>query len=203
MGHRLQKNGNNYASIRPTRSNLSMSIGGQNAGASIKRSTIQPSMMIGQNSSKSNITLPNTRRNKNATIMNSEIFSEAAEDFFVESDGPVKVKEDHFNTANLKEMTNLERVQHAQLITAIKTPYTKSGRIDLNSYDILIKDQIAAGVDGIIVAGTTGEGHLMNWDENLTLIEYCAAEYGDKLCIIGNTGSNSTRECIKATNEGF
>jgi len=43
----------------------------------------------------------------------------------------------------------------------------------------------------------------MNWDENLTLIEYCAAEYGDKLCIIGNTGSNSTRECISATKEGF
>jgi len=182
-----------------------MTIGGQNAGASFnKRAAYQPSMMMGQNSSvKSNLaSVPSSRRNKNATIMKSEFYGEA-EDFFVEGDGPVDVKEDHFKTSNLTEMTNLERVQHAQLITAIKTPYTKSGRIDLNAYDKLIQDQIAAGVDGIIVAGTTGEGHLMNWDENLTLIEYCAAEYGDKLCIIGNTGSNSTRECIKATNEGF
>jgi len=58
-------------------------------------------------------------------------------------------------------------------------------------------------VEGIIVGGTTGEGHLMNWDEHLSLIEYCAATYGDKICIIGNTGSNSTRECIHATREGF
>jgi len=58
-------------------------------------------------------------------------------------------------------------------------------------------------VEGIIVGGTTGEGHLMNWDEHLSLIEYSASTYGDKLCIIGNTGSNSTRECIHATREGF
>jgi dihydrodipicolinate synthase/N-acetylneuraminate lyase len=38
---------------------------------------------------------------------------------------------------------------------------------------------------------------------HLSLIEYCVSEYGDKLCIIGNTGSNSTRECIHATREGF
>ena len=50
------------------------------------------------------------------------------------------MKEDHFNTKNLKEMSNMERVQHAQLITAIKTPYTMSGRIDLNAYDKLIQD---------------------------------------------------------------
>lgn len=58
-------------------------------------------------------------------------------------------------------------------------------------------------MEGIIVGGTTGEGHLMNWDEHLSLIEYCVSEYGDKLCIIGNTGSNSTKECIRATEEGF
>ena len=43
----------------------------------------------------------------------------------------------------------------------------------------------------------------MNWNEHLSLIEYCVSEFGDKLAIIGNTGSNSTRECIHATREGF
>ena len=98
-------------------------------------------MMMGQNSAvRSNVAaVPRTRRNKNATIVASEFYGEA-EDFFVEGDGPVDVKEDHFKTSNLKDMTNLERVQHAQLITAIKTPYTKSGRIDLNAYEKLIQD---------------------------------------------------------------
>ena len=92
-----------------------MSIGGQNAATSFnKRSSHQPAMMMAQNSSvRSNVAaVPNTRRNKNATIMASEFYGEA-EDFFVEGDGPVDVKEDHFKTSNLKDMTNLERVQHA------------------------------------------------------------------------------------------
>jgi len=43
----------------------------------------------------------------------------------------------------------------------------------------------------------------MNWEEHLTLIEYSCERYGDQLTIIGNTGSNSTREAIQATKEGF
>jgi 4-hydroxy-tetrahydrodipicolinate synthase len=55
----------------------------------------------------------------------------------------------------------------------------------------------------LIIGGTTGEGHLMNWDEHLSLIEYARNKFGDKLVIIGNTGSNSTRESVKASKEGF
>jgi len=60
--------GTNYASARPTRSNganMSMSIGGQSAGASFnKRCTYQPSMVVGLNASKTNVSgLPNVRRN--------------------------------------------------------------------------------------------------------------------------------------------
>jgi 4-hydroxy-tetrahydrodipicolinate synthase len=43
----------------------------------------------------------------------------------------------------------------------------------------------------------------MNWDEHLTLIEHCVNEYKKYLTIIGNTGSNSTREALEATKEGF
>ena len=43
----------------------------------------------------------------------------------------------------------------------------------------------------------------MNWDEHLTLIEHCVDQYSRYLTIIGNTGSNSTREALHATEEGF
>jgi 4-hydroxy-tetrahydrodipicolinate synthase len=43
----------------------------------------------------------------------------------------------------------------------------------------------------------------MNWDEHLTLIEHCVNEYANYLTIIGNTGSNSTREALEATRIGF
>lgn len=100
-------------------------------------------------------------------------------------------------------MRTLEQIKQASLITAIKTPYLANGEIDLAKYDELVEIQIAAGVDGIVVGGTTGEGQLMNWEEHLMLIAHSANKFGDKLLIVGNTGSNNTREAIKATRYGF
>lgn len=97
----------------------------------------------------------------------------------------------------------MKRLESASLITAIKTPYLANGDIDLATYDWLVKQQIAAGVDGIIVGGTTGEGHLLSWDEHVMLIAHSTHKYSDQLLIIGNTGSNNTREAIKATEYGF
>ncbi|MBB1293434.1 4-hydroxy-tetrahydrodipicolinate synthase [Pseudoalteromonas sp. SR44-5] len=100
-------------------------------------------------------------------------------------------------------MRTLEQIKQASLITAIKTPYLASGEIDLATYDYLVEQQIAAGVDGIVVGGTTGEGQLMNWEEHLMLIAHSVNKYADKLVIVGNTGSNNTREAVKATEYGF
>lgn len=97
----------------------------------------------------------------------------------------------------------MKRLKAASLITAIKTPYTESGGIDLTTYDELVAKQIAAGVDGIVVGGTTGEGHLLSWEEHLMLIAHSVHQYSNELLIIGNTGSNNTREAIKATENGF
>ncbi|MCG7534003.1 4-hydroxy-tetrahydrodipicolinate synthase [Pseudoalteromonas sp. OOF1S-7] len=100
-------------------------------------------------------------------------------------------------------MRNIEKIKKASLITAIKTPYDLNGNIDLGGFDALVEAQIAAGVDGIVVGGTTGEGQLMNWEEHLMLIAHSVNRFSDKLVIIGNTGSNNTREAVKATEYGF
>ena len=97
----------------------------------------------------------------------------------------------------------MKQFKEASLITAIKTPYTSKGEVDLNTYDILVQKQIDAGVDGIVVGGTTGEGHLLSWEEHLILIAHSVHKFGEKLLIIGNTGSNNTSEAIKATKNGF
>ena len=94
-------------------------------------------------------------------------------------------------------------IRQRSLITAIKTPFDEDGKIDLSSYDYLVEKQIEAGVDGLIVGGTTGEGHLLDWEEHLMLIAHTASKYGEKLLVVGNTGSNNTREAIKATEYGF
>jgi len=97
----------------------------------------------------------------------------------------------------------MKQFKAASLITAIKTPYTSKGEVDLSTYDNLVQKQIDAGVDGIVVGGTTGEGHLLSWEEHLILIAHSVHKFGEKLLIIGNTGSNNTSEAIKATKNGF
>lgn len=43
----------------------------------------------------------------------------------------------------------------------------------------------------------------MSWDEHLMLIAWTVRNFGDKLKVVGNTGSNSTREAVHATEQGF
>lgn len=81
--------------------------------------------------------------------------------------------------------------------------YLPNGKFDLKSYDKLVDLQIAHGVEGVIVGGTTGEGHLMSWDEHIMLIAHTVNKYGDRVKVIGNTGSNSTGEAVHATEQGF
>ncbi|GJV88662.1 4-hydroxy-tetrahydrodipicolinate synthase, chloroplastic-like protein [Tanacetum coccineum] len=99
--------------------------------------------------------------------------------------------------------TSTDEIKSLRLITAIKTPYLPDGRFDLEAYDALVNMQIQDGADGVIVGGTTGEGQLMSWDEHIMLIGHTINCFGTSIKVIGNTGSNSTREAIHATEQGF
>jgi 4-hydroxy-tetrahydrodipicolinate synthase len=111
------------------------------------------------------------------------------------------------NISDFKRKTKLqnkmEKIKVASLMTAIKTPYKSDGDVDLESYDQLVEAQIKNGVEGLIVCGTTGEGHLMDWEEHLMLIAHSVNKFGNQLVIVGNTGSNNTREALKGTKYGF
>ncbi|KAI6706667.1 hypothetical protein NL676_009629 [Syzygium grande] len=105
--------------------------------------------------------------------------------------------------SNDLKRTLVEDIRSLRLVTAIKTPYLSDGRLDLEAYDGLIDMQIAQGVEGVIVGGTAGEGHLMSWDEHIMLIGHTVDRFGTSLKVIGNTGSNSTAEAMQATELGF
>ncbi|CAM9003040.1 unnamed protein product [Rhodiola kirilowii] len=103
----------------------------------------------------------------------------------------------------VKNRTSTDDIKALRLITAIKTPYLPDGRFDLEAYDALVNTQIANGAEGVIVGGTTGEGHLMSWDEHIMLIGHTVNCFGGSIKVIGNTGSNSTGEAIHASEQGF
>ncbi|KAL2337440.1 hypothetical protein Fmac_011886 [Flemingia macrophylla] len=107
------------------------------------------------------------------------------------------------NSSAVKNRSSIEDIRSLRLITAMKTPYLPNGQFDLEAYDNLVNLQIANGVEGILVAGSTGEGQLMTWDDQIMLIAHTVNCFGDKVKIIGNAGSNCTSEAIKATERGF
>eukprot|EP00877_Chromochloris_zofingiensis_P004799 jgi/Chrzof1/1431/Cz10g07220.t1 len=102
-----------------------------------------------------------------------------------------------------EQKSTIKSFKTTNLITAVKTPYLPNGKFDLVAYDNLLEHQIANGVQGVIVGGTTGEGQLMSWDEHIMLIAHTVNVFGDQLKVIGNTGSNSTGEALHATEQGF
>jgi 4-hydroxy-tetrahydrodipicolinate synthase len=84
--------------------------------------------------------------------------------------------------------------------TALVTPF-REGAIDFTALRNLIESQIAAGIDGIIAVGTTGESPTLTHDERKEVIR-CAIETANKRCLVlAGTGSYSTREATAATEE--
>lgn len=82
--------------------------------------------------------------------------------------------------------------------TALITPF-RHGEVDRPAFQALIERQIAAGVDGIVPVGTTGESPTLNSAEHIEVIKL-AVEYAARRCqVVAGTGANSTSEAIELT----
>lgn len=83
--------------------------------------------------------------------------------------------------------------------TAIITPFLEDETVDHASLKKLVEEQLSAGVDGIVVAGTTGESPTLAWDEHENLIEEVVKLVAGRAIVIAGTGSNCTREAIEGS----
>jgi 4-hydroxy-tetrahydrodipicolinate synthase len=82
--------------------------------------------------------------------------------------------------------------------TAIVTPF-RDGKFDGPAMRRLIEGQIAAGVDGIVPVGTTGESPTVNYEEHIEIIDQSVKWADGKIKVIAGTGGNSTAEAIYLT----
>lgn len=85
------------------------------------------------------------------------------------------------------------------LHTAVVTPFTTVGDVDLESFVRLVDMQIAAGVDGIVVCGSTGEGATLTTQEKQLLWRTAAERAEGRVVITAGTGTNDTRSTIELT----
>jgi len=86
------------------------------------------------------------------------------------------------------------------ILTAMVTPFDADGRVNEQAFVDLLHHLLEHGSDGVVVAGTTGEGATMNDAEKLRLFELAVAEAGDATVIAG-TGSNDTAHTIELTEQ--
>lgn len=84
--------------------------------------------------------------------------------------------------------------------TALVTPFSH-GKIDVAAYIQLIERQIAAGIDGIVPVGTTGESPTLGSEEHLEVIRLAIQTAAGRIKVIAGTGANSTAEAIELTQE--
>ncbi len=80
--------------------------------------------------------------------------------------------------------------------TALITPFL-DGKVNYPMLKVLLKRQLDAGINAVVLCGTTGEAPTLSDEEKLEIFR-CAKEYiGGKMKIIAGTGSNSTKHAVE------
>ena len=79
--------------------------------------------------------------------------------------------------------------------TALITPLTPAG-VDYEALGRLIDWQIGQGIDALVIAGTTGEGATLTYDEHQEVIRYSVERAAGRVPIIAGSGSNDTNRAV-------
>jgi 4-hydroxy-tetrahydrodipicolinate synthase len=77
------------------------------------------------------------------------------------------------------------------LITAIITPF-RDNKLDLDALEKILKYQISGGADAVILAGTTGEGNSLSFEEYKLLLQTSVEIVNKTIFVISGCSSNNT-----------
>ncbi|HYL26922.1 MAG TPA: 4-hydroxy-tetrahydrodipicolinate synthase [Candidatus Nitrosotalea sp.] len=91
--------------------------------------------------------------------------------------------------------------QLGAILTAMVTPFDRSGELDLAESKRLARWLIERGNDGLVVAGSTGEGQTLDAGERAALWAAVKEAVGESGFVVANAGTNSTRESVAAAKD--
>ncbi|MGA2760655.1 MAG: 4-hydroxy-tetrahydrodipicolinate synthase [Candidatus Cybelea sp.] len=87
------------------------------------------------------------------------------------------------------------------ILTAMVTPFDERGDLNLNEARRLARWLVDRGNDGLILAGSTGEGQTLEPAERVALYKTVKEAVGRDAFVIANAGTNATRESVRAAQE--
>jgi 4-hydroxy-tetrahydrodipicolinate synthase len=82
------------------------------------------------------------------------------------------------------------------MLTAMVTPFTADGALDLDGAQRLADHLVDAGNDGLIVNGTTGESPTTSDEEKSRLVRAVVEAVGERAHVVAGVGTNDTRHSV-------
>ncbi|MFI0897627.1 4-hydroxy-tetrahydrodipicolinate synthase [Streptomyces sp. NPDC020983] len=89
--------------------------------------------------------------------------------------------------------TSTPKAPFGRVLTAMVTPFTTDGDLDLAGAQQLATHLVEAGNDGIVVNGTTGESPTTSDAEKAELVRAVLEAVGDRAFVVAGVGTNDTR----------
>lgn len=84
-------------------------------------------------------------------------------------------------------------------ICALATPFTADGALDLDAFGRLLDYQIAGGTEAVVVAGSTGEAHMLEHDEYEALLAFAVQRVAGRIPVLAGTGEAGTAKTVALT----
>jgi 4-hydroxy-tetrahydrodipicolinate synthase len=89
--------------------------------------------------------------------------------------------------------TSTPETPFGRVLTAMVTPFTADGSLDLDGAQRLAVHLVDAGNDGLVVNGTTGESPTTSDAEKARLVRAVVEAVGDRAHVVAGVGTNDTR----------
>lgn len=84
------------------------------------------------------------------------------------------------------------------IFPAVTTKFTANDELDFEAFDINLEAQIAAGVNGIILAGSLGEASTLLLDEKNELLKHVKNKVNGRIPVLMNIAEQSTKVAVDA-----
>jgi len=97
--------------------------------------------------------------------------------------------------------TSTPETPFGRVLTAMVTPFTTDGSLDLEGAQRLAAYLVDAGNDGLVLNGTTGESPTTTDAEKAALTRAVLEAVGDRAQVIAGVGTNDTRHTLELARE--